>query len=226
MMTSTPTDARNACVSLARTFDGIRATASDDTWMTSHAELLAHYPGNAPEHARTFDTLDAMRRYVESCGSHYFDRDAVRFFRGRTHRATTPTGLYAGRFWVESLQHVWTDHRTYVTTTEPREYRIAWVDNSGHAGVERLGSYGTLNEARAGARELAAAVIALDATHVDYPHHPGTLYDCPGCEARCWCTGADGEAECVFGADDPTTVHHGTREARVRWESSRTSDGS
>ena len=19
--------------------------------------------------------------------------------------------------------------------------------------------------------------------HVDYPHHPGTLYDCPGCEA-------------------------------------------
>lgn len=23
-----------------------------------------------------------------------------------------------------------------------------------------------------------------DATaHLDYPHHPGTLYDCPGCEA-------------------------------------------
>lgn len=27
-------------------------------------------------------------------------------------------------------------------------------------------------------------VIFFDHTaHVDYPHHPGTLYDCPGCEA-------------------------------------------
>lgn len=27
-------------------------------------------------------------------------------------------------------------------------------------------------------------VIFFDATaHANYPHHPGTLYDCPGCEA-------------------------------------------
>jgi len=25
-------------------------------------------------------------------------------------------------------------------------------------------------------------------THVDYPHTPGTLYDCPGCEQECHCT--------------------------------------
>ena len=24
--------------------------------------------------------------------------------------------------------------------------------------------------------------------HVDYPHEPGTLYDCPACEAVCYCT--------------------------------------
>lgn len=23
--------------------------------------------------------------------------------------------------------------------------------------------------------------------HIDYPHHPGTLYDCPACERECYC---------------------------------------
>jgi hypothetical protein len=26
------------------------------------------------------------------------------------------------------------------------------------------------------------------AKHVDYPHQPGTLYDCPACEAECFCS--------------------------------------
>ena len=32
--------------------------------------------------------------------------------------------------------------------------------------------------------------------HVDYPHEPGRLYDCPACEARCHCT--PGDAQCVY----------------------------
>jgi len=32
--------------------------------------------------------------------------------------------------------------------------------------------------------------------HVDYPHQPGRLYDCPACEAACHCT--PGDAECVY----------------------------
>lgn len=24
-------------------------------------------------------------------------------------------------------------------------------------------------------------------THADYPHHPGTLYDCAACEWECFC---------------------------------------
>jgi len=31
--------------------------------------------------------------------------------------------------------------------------------------------------------------------HVDYPHTPGYLYDCPACEAECFCT--PGSAQCV-----------------------------
>lgn len=32
--------------------------------------------------------------------------------------------------------------------------------------------------------------------HVNYPHEPGRLYDCPACEARCHCT--PGTAECIY----------------------------
>lgn len=29
--------------------------------------------------------------------------------------------------------------------------------------------------------------------HVDYPHHPGTLYDCPACEqGACVCVDGEG----------------------------------
>lgn len=34
--------------------------------------------------------------------------------------------------------------------------------------------------------------------HIDYPHEPGRLYDCARCEAECFCTGRDGDTECVF----------------------------
>lgn len=31
--------------------------------------------------------------------------------------------------------------------------------------------------------------------HADYPHQPGTLYDCAACEDRCFCKGV---FECVY----------------------------
>lgn len=36
----------------------------------------------------------------------------------------------------------------------------------------------------------------LSAPHVDYPHTPGYLHDCPACAARCHCS--PGSADCVF----------------------------
>lgn len=38
-------------------------------------------------------------------------------------------------------------------------------------------------------------------THVDYPHEPGRLYDCPACEAECHCTGDPGHTPCVYCAE-------------------------
>jgi hypothetical protein len=181
-------------------FDAIRATDTGSGWMSTYVELAAHHPGNLPEHARSFDTVSAVKRYVESCGSRYFDADAVRFFRGRTDGQ-----LFGRRFWVES--------RKFVDSTgdaDPREYMVAWVTPVG-ASIEKLGSYRSLEQARRAARSLANAVEELDATHVNYyPHNPGSLYDCLGCEARCWCTGAEGESECVYEG-----VHYGTSQARA-----------
>ncbi len=41
--------------------------------------------------------------------------------------------------------------------------------------------------------------------HARYPHEPGRLYDCPGCEAECHCT--PGYAECIYDGK-----HNGTAE--------------
>lgn len=34
--------------------------------------------------------------------------------------------------------------------------------------------------------------------HVNYPHEPGRLFDCPACEARCHCDDNPGTTECVY----------------------------
>jgi hypothetical protein len=37
--------------------------------------------------------------------------------------------------------------------------------------------------------------------HVDYPHSPGTLYDCPACEAACFCTDGFQCVHCALAAE-------------------------
>ena len=40
--------------------------------------------------------------------------------------------------------------------------------------------------------------------HVDYPHPPGTLYDCPACEAACFCTDGFQCVHCAIAAETAT----------------------
>lgn len=40
--------------------------------------------------------------------------------------------------------------------------------------------------------------------HVDYPHTPGTLYDCPACEAECFCTDGFQCVHCALEAEQNT----------------------
>ena len=46
----------------------------------------------------------------------------------------------------------------------------------------------------------AAELVSLYIEHADYPHWPGSLYDCPACETYCYCSlgGAlSGEEKCL-----------------------------
>ena len=43
--------------------------------------------------------------------------------------------------------------------------------------------------------DLGVAYSVVRIQHVDYPHAPGRLHDCPACKVRCWCEGDD--APCV-----------------------------
>lgn len=44
--------------------------------------------------------------------------------------------------------------------------------------------------------------------HVEYPHFPGYLHDCPACENECFCT--PNHLECVYEG-----THNGTG---IKWE--------
>lgn len=34
--------------------------------------------------------------------------------------------------------------------------------------------------------------------HVNYPHYPGYLYDCPACEVECFCDADALNSVCIF----------------------------
>lgn len=184
-----------------------RAIIGTDAHTTDDRDYAArHFPQHLPENALTFDNVDAMRRAVESSGSHYFDADAVRFFRARTDKR-----MHGRRFWVESRKYVSADG-----VADLRTYHVAWVADSGVPGamlsVEKAGHYLTLDYARRACASLAGAVESEKAAsekatprgpeHVDYPHNPGCLHDCPACEASCHCDPAavavGRQTECVF----------------------------
>lgn len=98
------------------------------------------FPHVHPSQAQVFPSLSAVRSALRSAGSHYFDRDSVRFFRAKTHGDVS-----GGRFWVESIQ----------SGTEPRRYRVSWVSKYVRAdfrevlSVQRSADVPTLEEARA-----------------------------------------------------------------------------
>jgi hypothetical protein len=130
--------------------DSILATDPEGETRSYYAD---HYPYTLPENAMEFDSIAAMKRAVEASGSHYFDADAVRFFRGRTGR-----NLYARRFWVESRQFVDSNGEA-----DLREYQVAWVsryENGANVSlsIEKAGHFLTSEFARDAAQVLGRAV--------------------------------------------------------------------
>lgn len=54
---------------------------------------------------------------------------------------------------------------------------------------------------------------ATEPAHADYPHEPGTLYDCPACESRCFCGDIRRAPWCIYctGGDAEETGANGER---------------
>lgn len=51
----------------------------------------------------------------------------------------------------------------------------------------------------------ADVAMSVSKGHVNYPHEPGRLYDCPACEDQCHCTPAVArgeETECIWGGHE------------------------
>lgn len=95
------------------------------------------------------------------------------------------------------------------------EPALAWLERH-LADVHDIGDAFRFNDAKGRTAEQVIAVLNAAAErweethcpqsiqHGDYPHYPGTLYDCRACEANCFCT--DG-VPCVYCAlvSEPTT---------------------
>lgn len=126
----------------------------------SYDETAQHYAYNLPENALRFSSLDELKREVMASGSHYWDADAVRFFRGRTHSAAVGVDLWDGRFWIESRKY----ENAYSGDSAPRQYQVAWVseyvnrEGERFLSIEKLGDLDNLPAARGWAKRLAEAV--------------------------------------------------------------------
>lgn len=113
------------------------------------------FPYTSPRAALTFNTHSEVRRALAEAGSHFYDRDAIRWFNART----SDNYMMAQRFWIESKRF----------EDDPRIYQIAWIsryggpDGGGNAlSVERSREFPSLAAARKARKILADAVRALE----------------------------------------------------------------
>lgn len=113
--------------------------------MTSLETAEKWYLYSLPTRAFRYFSIEQLRREVTSSGSHFFDRDAMRFFRSRVHGGMT--GMIGGRFFITSEQLVTSDGHEH-----PRAYSVRWVykwEGSKVLQVDRFTDrFTTLDQAR------------------------------------------------------------------------------
>lgn len=110
-----------------------------------YTATLEHYAYSLPQNALRFESMAKLKFAVSESGSHYFDRDTLRFWS-----ATTAPRLYRGRVFVESVCY----------PDGPRFWRVSWVVGPWRAGacltVEHVDThFPSYADARAAARVLA-----------------------------------------------------------------------
>lgn len=139
-------------------------------------------------------TIRQVRAINRDAGGHFFDKDAMRFFRSRVHDE-----VHGGRYFVTSEQFVESDG-----TEHDRRYSVREIDDAGQIWtVGNFQQYATARDAHAAARSLAAGI---DPSPVDARHCDNCDYVLPdeyaANETTCGaCLGRDVElcVDCVWG---------------------------
>lgn len=90
-------------------------------FLSNHVEdferTLEHYPYSLPMRAEAYTAgIRELKDAVVNSGSHFFDRDALRFFNGKV-----APRVIGGRFFITSEQ---------MDDNSPREYSVRWVYKS------------------------------------------------------------------------------------------------
>lgn len=144
-----------------------------------------------------YASVTEIRAANRAAGGHFFDRDTMRTFRTRVELRGKVIG---GRYFLTSDVLNENDGPVYSVRVASDSGDVRTAGNfAQHSGYRTLAEAERIARALAGADERDAASGA----HVDYPHHPGYLFDCPACESSCHCSA--GNAECVFEGE-----HNGT----------------
>lgn len=119
-----------------------------DTTVWTLAEQAERSPETFPSNATRYLTVDRCKAEVTATGSHYFERDTMRW-----HHARVSQTLYGARFMVES-------------TGKPeigiaRMYRVIWVAEhvNGSVSVEKSVYYPTRAIAHCVARDAARLFV-------------------------------------------------------------------
>jgi len=133
-----------------------------------------------PEYGAYLD-ISQLVDYVKRSGSHFFDKDTMRFFRSRVddYVFSGPDGWY----FVTSEKH----ESAFARINEPRAYtvrRLSWTDDHSDLRLYELfgfQAFPTLNRARTAARRAAKVGVGLC---VDCRLHLTYSDTCHECQAR------------------------------------------
>lgn len=102
-------------------------------------------------------TKTELKSKAKACGSHFFDRDAMRFFRSRLGDVI-PNPADNSTLFVTSEQFVPSSGPAH-----PRRYTVHQFKNCKTSTIGEFQQYGSLAEARRAARKLVGSLLGRGA---------------------------------------------------------------
>ncbi len=177
----------------------------------------------APAAAATVNVGSVLRQAARYLARHgwvqgaYYDQAATVFTPAACTVGAIGTVCYGGP--VEAPAQMFTEPEF-----EYFEAALAWLDGFVFLTYGFESSY-DFNDEPGQTRDDVVRVLgeaagawdkAHSPAHADYPHQPGTLYDCPACESSCFCGDGFECVHCAIAADNAVKAHWDATDATVQ----------